>query len=75
MEIAIPASDIRLAFTPKSFNGMNDRATATGMVTIGMIDEGKCQRKTRMTIETMMISSISLSLTVPIARSIRSERS
>ena len=75
MEMAIPASDIRLAFSPRSFIGMNASATETGMVTIGTMAEGTCQRKIRMTRLTMMISSISLLRTVSIAWSMRIDRS
>ena len=71
----MPASDMRFALSPIACSGMKASATLTGMVTMGTIAEGKCQRKSRMTIETMTISSISLSLTVPMARSISSERS
>ncbi len=39
---------------------MNASATDIGMVTIGTIADGMCQRKIRMMSETMMISSISL---------------
>ena len=35
---------------------MNARTTETGIVRMGMIAEGMCQRKTRMTRLTMMIS-------------------
>ena len=45
------------------------------MVTIGMIADGMCQRKMRMMSETMTISSISLSFTVSMARSMSSDRS
>ena len=34
-EIAMPASDIRLALSPISFIGMNASATDTGMVMMG----------------------------------------
>ncbi len=42
---------------------------------MGTMAEGMCQRKTRMTRETTIISSISLSFTVAMARWIRLERS
>ena len=60
---------------PKTRIKMNDSATLTGMVMIGMIADGMCQRKTRMMIETMMISSVSFPFTVWIDSSISSERS
>jgi len=71
----MPARDIRLAFWPSSSMGMKARATLSGMVMIGMMADGMCHRNTRMTRETTNISSISLSLTVSMARSIRLERS
>ncbi len=58
----MPASDMRFAFRPMRYMGMKARATDTGMVTMGTMAEGMCQRKTRMMTETMMISSIELVL-------------
>ena len=75
MEMAMPASDIRLAFMPMAYMGMKASATETGMVTMGTMAEGTCQRKIRMMIETITISSTSLSFTVPMAWSMSSERS
>ncbi len=71
----MPASDIKFAFSPISFIGMNASATETGIVMIGMIDDGKCQRNSKMISETTIISSASLPWTVSMARSIKSERS
>src|SRR3990172_3512269 len=75
IEIAMPASDMRFALSPMKYMGMKASATDTGMVTIGMMAEGTCHRKTRMMIETMMISSTSLWETVSMAASMSSERS
>ena len=75
MEMAMPASDMRLAFSPMAYMGMKASATETGMVTMGMMAEGMCQRKMRMMIETMMISSMSLFFTVSMASPMSSERS
>ncbi len=52
MEMAMPDSDIKFAFRPINFMGMKARASDTGMVTIGMIEDGKCHKKIRMMIET-----------------------
>ena len=49
IEMAIPASDMMLALRPMRYMGMKASATDTGMVTMGTIAEGMCQRKTRMT--------------------------
>jgi len=38
---------------------MNDKSTAMGIVTIGIIAEGKCHRKISITRLTIIISSIS----------------
>ena len=75
MEMAIPASDIRFAPIPIAYMGMKASATDTGMVTMGTIAEGMCQRKIRITIDTITISSISLDFTVPMAWPMSSERS
>jgi hypothetical protein len=54
---------------------MNARKTETGMVMMGMIAEGTCQRNTRITRLTMIISSSNEWVSVWIARWINSERS
>ena len=54
---------------------MKASATETGMVTMGTMAEGTCQRKIRITSATMMISSISLLRHRVDGRSMRSERS
>src|SRR5262252_4181232 len=75
MEIAIPARDMMLELMPIQYMGMKASNTETGMVTIGMMAEGMCQRKSRMTKLTMIISTISSCLRVSMDRSINSERS
>ena len=75
MATAIPPSDMMLALIPKSFIGMNARITAAGIVMIGMIALGMCQRKMRMISETMIISISSSCFSVWIDCSISSERS
>ena len=55
--------------------GMNARSTATGIVTMGTMAEGMCQRKTRTTRLTIAISSSRSCFRLSIARWIRSERS
>ena len=75
IEIAIPDSDIRFAFSPIRYMGMKASITLIGMVRMGTMAEGMCQRKSRMMMDTTIISSISLSVTVLMARPMRSERS
>ncbi len=55
--------------------GMKAMITAIGRVRIGISALGMCQRKSRMTKETMMSSSRSVSLSVSMERLISSERS
>ena len=64
-----------LIVSPSCPNGMNARTTEIGIVRIGTIALGTCQRKIRMMIETTMISSISFPFSVSTERSMRSERS
>src|SRR5215831_1648128 len=73
MEIAIPARDMMLELMPIQYIGMKARSTETGIVTIGMMAEGMCQRKSRMTKLTMIISTISSCLSVSMDRSINLE--
>ncbi len=75
MEIAMPPSDMMLMSRPIALNGMNARITEIGIVTMGTIALGTCQRKTRMTSETTTISSISFDRSVSTERLIRSDRS
>ena len=46
MAMAMPPSDMMFDVMPISCNGMNAISTAIGIVTIGMIALGTCQRKT-----------------------------
>ncbi len=55
--------------------GMNASTTATGIVMMGTSAEGMCQRKRRMTSETMIISMMSSFFSVSIERRMRSDRS
>ena len=71
----MPARLMRFALRPMACMGMKARATLTGMVTMGTMAEGMCQRKTRITRETMSISSTSFQDTVLMAFSMSSERS
>jgi len=64
IEMAMPARLIRFAFCPISSMGMKARATETGIVMMGIIALGMCHKKTNMTMDTMIISSISLLVTV-----------
>ena len=54
---------------------MKASSTETGIVTMGTMADGMCQRKTRMTSETMIISIVSSCFSVSMARSISVERS
>ena len=73
--MAIPASDMMFEVIPMIVIGMKASSTDTGIVMIGTIAEGMCQRKIRITRLTMIISSTSSCFSVSIERSIRSERS
>ncbi len=53
MEMAIPASDMMFVVRPMKYIGMNARMTEMGIVMIGMIADGMCQRKIRITMLTM----------------------
>src|SRR4030065_1404039 len=75
VEVAIADRDVMLDVNFMPYKGINASRTAIGMVTIGMMAEGKCQRKRRITMLTMIISSISWLLRVSIDRLISSERS
>ena len=75
MEIAMPPSDMMLTVIPIRWSGMKARRTETGIVRIGTSALGTCQRKIRMTIETMTISSISFPFRLSIADSMSVERS
>ena len=75
MAMAIPPNDMMLEVTCIHHIGMNDRMIAMGSVMIATSDERTCQRKTTQTSATTMLSSISFSRNVAIARLIRSLRS
>ena len=75
MATAIPPRDMMFAVSPMARMGMNESTTAIGMVKIGMMALGMCQRNTRMTRLTMRSSSQSVWVRVSIARLISSERS
>ncbi len=75
MLMAIPASDMMLEVTPMKYMGMKARTTETGIVMMGTIEDGMCQRKTRMTRLTMIISETSSCFRFSIERSISSDRS
>ncbi len=71
----MPARDMMFEEIPRRAMGMKARSTETGMVMMGTIAEGMCQRKTRITRLTISISSSSSWVRVSIARWISSERS
>ncbi len=75
MEMAIPASDMMFDEIPIRRIGMNPSSTATGIVMIGTIADGMCQRNTRITRLTMTISRMSSWRSVAIDWSMSSERS
>ena len=72
---AIPPSDMMFAFRPWYSIGTNASATPIGITRIGISALRTCRRNTRITIETTIISSTSVSRSVAIASRIRSERS
>ena len=43
----MPASDMMFEVRPMKYIGMKASSTETGIVTIGMIADGMCQRKTQ----------------------------
>ena len=57
MAMAMPPSDMMLAVMPIMRKGMKESRTATGMVIIGMMALGICQRKSRITSATVKITS------------------
>src|SRR5258707_1165391 len=74
MAMAIPPSDMMFAVKPVACTGMKARITAIGIVKIGMMALGTCQRKIRKTMLTITSSSISVRRKVSIDRSIKSQR-
>ena len=75
MAIAMPPNDMMLLVTCIHHIGKNERMIAMGSVMIATSAERTCQRKTRQTRATTMLSSISFSRNVAIARLINSLRS
>ncbi len=75
MAMAMPPSDMMLAVIPISRKGMKEIRTATGMVMIGMMALGMCQRKRRITRATVTMTSMSVDFRLSMERWISSERS
>jgi hypothetical protein len=75
MAIAMPLSDMMFEVRFIHHIGMNARMMATGNVMIATSEERTCQRKTMQTSATTMLSSISFSRSVAMARRINSLRS
>ena len=73
--MAIPARDMMFEEMPSSHIGMKARSTEIGMVRMGTIAEGMCQRKRRITRLTITICRTSSWVRVSMARWMRSERS
>ncbi len=73
--MAMPPSDMMLAVMPMARNGMNAMSTATGIVMIGMIALGMWSRNRRMMKTTVAMTSKSVSVTLPTALLMSSERS
>ena len=71
----MPARHMMFEEMPEKYIGMKARRTEMGMVMMGTMAEGMCQRKRRMTRLTMTICRMSSSVRVSIDRWIRSERS
>ncbi len=73
--MAMPPSDMMFALTPISRMGINEITIATGMVSTGMTALGTCQRKIKITSETMISSSTSVCFRLSMERRISSDRS
>ena len=71
----MPARLMMFEVTPRKYIGMKQRITEIGIVMIGTIADGMCQRKNRMTMLTMSISIFSSCLRLSIDFSINAERS
>ena len=75
MAMAMPPRDMMLAVIPMSRKGMKESRTTTGMVMMGTMALGMCQRKSRITAATVRISASKVDLRLSMERSISSERS
>src|ERR1043166_3531270 len=75
MEIAMPASDMMFEVTPMKYMGMKHSTTEIGIVMIGTMADGMCQRKKRITTLTMSISMISSCFRLSMDFWINSDRS
>src|SRR5436190_6329436 len=75
IEMATPASDVRLEVMPRWYMGMNDSATVMGMVMMGTNADGPWNRNNMITILTMIISAISSCFKLVIDSLMRCERS
>src|ERR1017187_8430237 len=75
MEIAMPARLMMFEVMAMKYMGMNASATEIGIVMIGTIAEGICQRKKSTTKLTMIISIIRSSVRLWMDFLINSERS
>ena len=73
--MTIPPRDMMLAVTPMSRKGMKERRMATGMVMMGMMALGMCQRNNRITRETVTSTSTRVPFMLSMDRWISSERS
>jgi len=72
---ASPPSDMMFAVSPWYDIGMKARSTPTGIIKMGMRALRTWRRKTKITNETISISSISARRSVVMAPSISSDRS
>ena len=68
MAMAMPPSDMMFEVRPKPNIGRNESRMAMGRVMIATSAERTCQRNTRHTSATTMLSSISFSRNVPMER-------
>ena len=75
MAMAMPPNDMMLAEIPMAWKGRNEMSTAMGMVMIGMMALGMCQRNSSTTADTVRITSMMVDFRLPIALRISSERS
>ena len=68
MAMAMPPSDMMFEVRPSQYIGRNDRRMAMGSVRIATSAERMCQRNTRQTSATTMLSSMSFSRNVEMER-------